>query len=185
MAPWLFHLILSIIILILAFIIGRGLYHFLSKKEKSRKWQDRLLALLLAVVMAGFYFYITEGFTDRASLGEKIVTSSGSKTVGEEQEVLIPLGDYVVIERLYEYGYVVEDVLQGNEYRMTFLIEDEVAFLENYSDYVTGNGMFINESRFLFKQAYNEEWKQVLEAAREREEVDIPGVELQMDKVKK
>ncbi|WP_240374808.1 hypothetical protein [Bacillus piscicola] len=179
LSPWLFHLLLSITIIILAFLIGGALHFFMKRNETVSKTTERIFALLLALLMAALYVYVTDSFTDRASQGERVISHSGTKTINAQQEVLLPFGEYVVIERLYDFGYIVKDRINNQEFTLTFEIDDSQAFLEEYSTFVEGNGVFVNQARFNFKRAYEKAWKPILLKKWEETDITMKGLSIE------
>ncbi|SDI01907.1 hypothetical protein SAMN05192534_11863 [Alteribacillus persepolensis] len=161
--PWLFYLLLSIVILAVAFLTGWLLHSVLKKRDKHQKVLERAASLGLAVVMGLVYLYTANVFTDRASEGERVLTAGESERVHTTQAVVVPFGDYAVLERLYDYGYSVEDEIDGDLYTLTFTITDEEALVNEYNDYITGNGVFSNRARLDFRQIYESEWKPQIE----------------------
>ncbi|RSL31174.1 hypothetical protein D7Z54_21950 [Salibacterium salarium] len=180
--PWLFYLLFSIIILVIAFVIGTGLHALLKKRGTQNKKSESILALGLAVVMASFYMFTVEMFTDQAAEGERIITTNGEKQVESAKMIVIPFGNYAVVERLYDFGYTVEDEIDGKSYRFTFVIEKGPEFLETYPDYIEGNGMFVNHSRISFIDVYEKEWKKKLQKASSIENVELPGVNVEVER---
>ncbi|RSL30988.1 hypothetical protein D7Z54_22850 [Salibacterium salarium] len=181
--PWLFYLLFSILILVIAFIIGVGLHSLLKKREMNKKKTESLLALGVALVMAGFYLFGSEMFTDRASEGQRIITTNGEERVEHTQLVIVPFGNYAVVERLYDFGYTVEDEIGGEAYRLTFDIENGPVFIEEFAEYVQGNRVFTNRSRIAFADLYDGEWKEKLQNASSLEEVELPGVDVEVENV--
>ncbi|WP_158736066.1 hypothetical protein [Alteribacillus sp. YIM 98480] len=180
--PWLFHLVLSLIILIVTFLLGIALHSFMKKKEKPKKNVERLASIILAVMMASLYLFVTEVYTDRASQGERVLSLENTERIETEQAVIIPFGDYAVLERLYDFGYTVEDEVKGESYRMTFVIEDEASFLEEYNVYIKGNHMFANRARFAFPEIYEKEWKPSIQENVETDNtIDFPGVAVDIE----
>ncbi|MFB5661345.1 hypothetical protein [Alteribacillus sp. HJP-4] len=184
LVPWLFHLLLSIFIIATVFCAGLLLHNFLKKKGRDGRRTETMLAFGLAIMMACFYFIVTENFTDSASQGEKIVTQSGTEEVEASQAVVIPIGNYVIIERLYEFGYTVEKEAGSGTYRYTFLPENWNALLENYSSYISGDGLFSNNSRFQFARAAEEEWVPRVEGLSPAEaESALPGLTVTIEEI--
>ncbi|SDI66208.1 hypothetical protein [Alteribacillus bidgolensis] len=180
--PWLFHLLLSLIILMVTFLLGLALHSFMKKKENSRKNVERLASIILAVMMASLYLFVTEVYTDRASQGERVLSVEGTERIETEQAVIIPFGDYVVLERLYDFGYTVEDEIKGESYRMTFVIEDGASLVDEYNGYIIGNNIFSNRARFAFPEIYEKEWKPSIQENVETDNtIDFPGVAVDIE----
>lgn len=174
-APWAFYLCLSLFILGLSFVIGWGLYRLF--KNKMTKKLEGILAFFVAIGMIVFYLFVSETFTDRASFREKIITKHREETIQKEQVVIIPFSRYVVIERLYEYGYVRKEQIDDEVYQLTFQIENGPLFLDTYDTFVTGDRWWSNEARFSFQQAYEKEWKKAVE-----NDEKLPGLKVRMEK---
>ncbi|WP_198508961.1 hypothetical protein [Bacillus sp. FJAT-44742] len=161
--PWLFYLLLSVTIIILVLGLGwlmqKGIKNL--KKEGSKRW-ERGGAVLLAILMIGFYFWIAEGFTDRASYGETIVTPQGFEQVEEGQKVLIPFSSYLVIERLYEFGFAAQEEVNGEVINIRLFIEDPPSLLQEFPECIDGDGVFTNHARFDFRGCYEGHWQSAI-----------------------
>ncbi|MFB4162809.1 hypothetical protein ACE1TI_02970 [Alteribacillus sp. JSM 102045] len=182
--PWLFHLLLSLTILTLTFLLGLALHSFMKKKEKPRKNIERLASIILAVIMAALYLYVTEVFADRASQGERVLSVEGAERIESAQAVIVPFDDYAVLERLYDFGYTVEDEIDGESYQITFNIQDGALLVDEYNDYIKGNHVFSNHARLSFPEIYENEWKPVIqENIRANEEIDLPGVTVNIESI--
>ncbi|SFP78213.1 hypothetical protein [Salibacterium halotolerans] len=176
--PWLFYLLLSVLLLCITFSAGILLHRLIQKNEKKTKGKERAAALILAAVMAVLYLYAAEWFTDRAAAGERVVTSSGIQETQSAQSVVIPFGTYAVVERLYDFGYTRDVEQNGETIRYTFTINDAEAFLNEYENYIEGNGVFVNRGRIAFEQLYEEEWQPKLPSASESS-TGFPGVKVE------
>ncbi|MGY4689483.1 hypothetical protein [Salibacterium sp. K-3] len=181
--PWLFYLLLSILLLGITFPAGMAIHGWLRKKEKRAAGLERISAIILAAAMAAVYLYAAELFTDRAALGERVVTDEGVMEAEHEQNVVIPFGMYAVVERLYDFGYTKEEEWQEGTIRYTFTITDGGAFLSEYEEYIEGNGAFVNRGRIAFDQLYEKEWKPELQRTSDQAVPDFPGVEVEQNQV--
>ncbi|MFZ4450488.1 hypothetical protein [Salibacterium aidingense] len=182
-APWLFYLLYSIVILAVTFLLGIGLHALVQRKNNGEKKIERLSAFGLAVVMAVVYWYGAELFTDRASAGERVVTSHDMVEVEKAQVVVVPFGEYAVIERLYDFGFTIEDRMNGERQQITFDINNGRLFMEEYADYIEGNGVFVNEGRIAFQKLYENEWKQEIHHSPNTENMELPGVNVEITPV--
>ncbi|SFL53173.1 hypothetical protein [Salibacterium qingdaonense] len=176
---WLFYLLLSVLLLGITFSVGIVLHRLIQKKEKKTKMIERAAAVILAAVMAALYLYASEWFTDRAAMGERVVTTDGIQETQREQSVVIPFGSYAVVERLYDFGYTRDEERSGETIRYTFTITDAEVFLKEYENYIEGNGVFINRGRIAFEQLYEEEWRPQLPPRSEDSSTAFRGVKVE------